>query len=345
MVDTSLPSRLGEGSTKTTRSHLEKRISLSRTVEISLDAVASEEDLSVKRLPKAILLVCVMCVAVLFSPRAQGQAEPKKISYGANAAAGHYLRVDDANIYYETYGSGGTPLVLLHGGLYGYIEEFGMLIDELSKHRRVIAIATRGHGKSDLGTKPFSHLLFAADALAVIRHETSEKVDVLGFSDGAVTSYMLTAAHPELVRRLVAIGGPRKFADWAPSAQAEFKKAKPSDVERDSPQFVADRKRLMPEPERWQEFVERLNAMEAGPVYVTDEQIRSMKVPTLIVAGDHDPYNETVKFVELFQLLPSGELAVIPGCGHVVLACKGPFTIAAVEAFFDKPEKIREELP
>jgi pimeloyl-ACP methyl ester carboxylesterase len=280
-----------------------------------------------------------MCVALLTSPRAHGQDQSAKVSYGDNSAAGHYLRFDDAKIYYETYGSGGTPLVLLHGGLYGYIAEFGELIRELSKHRLVIAIATRGHGRSELGTKPFSYALFADDALAVIHHETPGKVDVLGFSDGAVTSCILTAAHPDLVRRLVAIGGPRKFADWTPDAQAEFKNAKAGDVERDSPQFVADRKKLMPEPERWQEFVERLNAMEAGPVYVTDEQIRSIKVPTLMVAGDHDPYNQTVKFVELFQLLPSGQLAVIPGCGHVVLACKGPFTIAAVEAFLDQPEK------
>ncbi len=122
--------------------------------------------------------------------------------------------------------AGGTPLVLLHGGLYGYIEEFGELIGELSKHRRVIAIATRGHGKSELGTKPFSYALFASDAVAVIHHETEGKVDVLGFSDGAVTSYALASAHPELLRRLVAIGGPRKFTDWTLAAQAEFKNAK-----------------------------------------------------------------------------------------------------------------------
>jgi pimeloyl-ACP methyl ester carboxylesterase len=110
-------------------------------------------------------------------------------------------------------------------------------------------------------------------------------------------------------------------------------------VERDSPEFVAGRKKLMPQPERWLEFVERLNAMESGPVYVTDDQIRSIKAPALIVAGDHDPYNQTAKFVELFQLLPNGEPAVIPGCGHVVLDCKGPFTIAAVAAFLDKQGK------
>jgi pimeloyl-ACP methyl ester carboxylesterase len=311
----------------------------SRKINVFGRCLAFEEDFRVKANLKSMLAICVFALSLSVGSEAYAKEAQSRILYGANASAGHYLEVDDAKIYYETYGSGGTPLVLLHGGLYGYIEEFGDLIQQISKYRRVIAIATRGHGRSELGTKPFSYTLFANDAFAVIRHETGGKVDVLGFSDGAVTSYTLTAAHPELVRHLVAIGGPRKFADWAPDAQAEFKNAKAGDVERDSPQFVADRKKLMPQPERWQEFVERLNAMESGPVYVTDEQIRSIKVPSLIVAGDHDPYNQTAKFVELFQLLPSGELAIIPGCGHVVLACKGRFTIAAVEAFLDSPEK------
>jgi len=42
--------------------------------------------------------------------------------YGINEKAGHYLNVDDAKIYYEVYAQG-RPLLLLHGGLYGYINE------------------------------------------------------------------------------------------------------------------------------------------------------------------------------------------------------------------------------
>jgi pimeloyl-ACP methyl ester carboxylesterase len=297
--------------------------------------IASEEEIAVR---KSIQILVILCVSMV-SPHAGAQGPGEKIPYGANAAAGHYLQVDDAKIYYETYGSGGTPLVLLHGGLYGYIEEFGGLIQELSKNRRVIAIATRGHGKSELGTQPFSYALFANDAYAVIKHETQEKVDMLGFSDGAVTSYTLTAAHPELVRRLVAIGGPRKLVDWTAQAQAEFRASKLGDVERDSPEFVADRKKLMPAPQVWQEFEARLIKMWSGPVYVTDEQIRSIKMPTLLIAGDHDPFNQVVKFVELYQLLPQGQLAVIPGCGHVVLDCKEPFTIEAVREFLAHADK------
>ena len=93
----------------------------------------------------ALLAVLLFAIVLLIAPVARAQAQ---IAYGNNPEAGHYLQVDDAKIYYEIYGNSGTPLVLLHGGLFGSIEEFGGLIAELSKTRRVIAIATRGHGKS-----------------------------------------------------------------------------------------------------------------------------------------------------------------------------------------------------
>lgn len=268
----------------------------------------------------------------------QAGGSPAAVPYGANAAAGHFLKVADARIYYETYGSGGTPLVLLHGGLYGYIAEFDDLIQEMSRHRRVIAIATRGHGESEIGTQAFSYELFANDALAVIRNETNRKVDVLGFSDGALTSYLLAGEHPEIVRRLVAIGGPRGTQDWTEKALKEFNGSQISDVEKNDPQFVSDRKKLMPEPERWDELVARLTKLEGVPLIITDQQIRSIKAPTLIIAGDRDPYNQTAKFLEIYHLLSHGQLMIVPNCGHLVLYRESQLTIAAVARFLDKPD-------
>ena len=70
----------------------------------------------------------------------------KEPQYGSDATAGHYVQTSDAKIYYERYGDGGRPLVLLHGGEYGYIDEFGELIREMGKRHTVIA--TRGYGRS-----------------------------------------------------------------------------------------------------------------------------------------------------------------------------------------------------
>ena len=293
-----------------------------------------------RRLCKALYLLFLIGVGFLVS---LSQAEGSSVPYGANAAAGHSLKVADARIYYETYGSGGTPLVLLHGGLYGYIDEFGDLIQEMSRHRRVIAIATRGHGRSEIGTQAFSFELFANDALAVIRCETKQKVDVLGFSDGALTSYLLASEHPEVIRRLVAIGGPRGTKDWTEKALAEFNRAQTSDVAKNDPRFVAERKKLMPEPERWDELVTRLAKLEGVPTIITDQQIRSIEVPTLVIAGDRDPYNQTAKVLEIYHLLPHGQLMIVPGCGHLVLYREPRLTMAVLARFLETDETLLKQ--
>ena len=130
----------------------------------------------------------------------------QQVPYGNNPATGHYFKTGDCRIYYEIYGSG-QPLVMLHGGVYGYIDEFEPFIPKLAEKYMVICIATRGHGKSDIGHAPFSYQQRAEDAYQVIRSITKDCVTVLGFSDGAFSAMKLAAIHPELVKKLISIGG------------------------------------------------------------------------------------------------------------------------------------------
>src|SRR5687767_13316342 len=81
-----------------------------------------------------------------------------QVLHGNNAAAGKYLNTGNATIYYEIYGKG-KPVVLLHGGIFGYINEFSDLISKLQTEYMIIAIATRGHGRSEPGDQPFSYAL------------------------------------------------------------------------------------------------------------------------------------------------------------------------------------------
>ena len=129
----------------------------------------------------------------------------QKIDYGNNPSAGHYFDVGNCKLYYEVYGKG-NPIVLLHGGVYGYIDEFEPFIDKLRQNYQVICIATRGHGKSEIGHVQFSYNQRAEDAYKVIRSITKDSVIVLGFSDGGMASLKLSALHPELVKKLITIG-------------------------------------------------------------------------------------------------------------------------------------------
>ena len=92
----------------------------------------------------------------------------------------------------EIYGQG-QPLVMLHGGVYGYIDEFESLIPKLAEHYRVICIATRGHGKSEIGTQAFTYRGRAEDAYKVIRSITADSVTIVGFSEGGFTGLELAA--------------------------------------------------------------------------------------------------------------------------------------------------------
>jgi hypothetical protein len=115
MVDASFPSRLGEGLAQQIPDPTVEKLHSLPDVENAWDAAASEGGFSMSKSRNVVTAVCAVFAAMLLPCFAQAQPKAEAIPYGANPAAGHYLRVDDANIYYETYGSGGTPLVLLHG--------------------------------------------------------------------------------------------------------------------------------------------------------------------------------------------------------------------------------------
>jgi len=113
----------------------------------------------------------------------------------------------------------------------------------------------------------------------------------------------------------------------------------PEIMQKQVPDLVASRKRIMPKPELWEPLIRELDLMYRAPVFVKQEEIRAIQAPTLIMAGDHDYYNRADHMVDIYRLLPKGQLALIPGCGHVVLACKADFVIGIAAAFLDEREK------
>jgi pimeloyl-ACP methyl ester carboxylesterase len=127
------------------------------------------------------------------------------IPWGNNPKAGHYVQSGDAKIYYEVYGKG-QPIVILHGGIVGSIEEMHQFIDSFSKSYQVIAVSTRGHGKSEIGNGPVTYEEKANDIIAVINAVTRDSVVIHGFSDGAYTGYKVASMYPARVKKLIAIG-------------------------------------------------------------------------------------------------------------------------------------------
>jgi pimeloyl-ACP methyl ester carboxylesterase len=277
-------------------------------------------------LPSIIKKIFLIYFLVSVYVTALGQ----KIPYGNNNQAGHYFDVGDAKLYYEIYGSG-KPLVMLHGGVYGYIDEFENLIPKFAEHYQVICIATRGHGKSEIGRELFSYQQRAEDAYKVIKSITKDSVIVFGFSDGAFTGLKLAAQHPGLVSKLISIGA----GDFPLSNSRERFNYTPEMLLKSDSLFFTSRMALMPEPKRWRECLSKLNKLY-NEDYVSIETFEKIKCPTLIIAGDRDEYNSTEAIVKCAKSIHRSQLSIIPGCHHVVFYCNFQAVWESIKPFLSK---------
>ncbi|WPO91800.1 alpha/beta fold hydrolase [Chryseobacterium sp. HR92] len=131
--------------------------------------------------------------------------ESEHTIYGQNTTAGKYLKLQDTDLYYEIYGEG-EPLILLHGNS-GSIKDFYQQIPVLSGQYKVIAIDTRGQGKSiDSSKKDFTYKMFADDVKALADKLNLDKVNIAGWSDGGNTGLEFALKYPERLNKLITIG-------------------------------------------------------------------------------------------------------------------------------------------
>src|SRR3954469_24711295 len=107
----------------------------------------------------------------------------------------------------RTLGAEGVPLVLLHGlGVSGQVwQGFGRLLEGSV---RLIAPDLRGHGESDKPSAGYLPRDYVGDVAALLAHEPSRPLSVLGHSLGAIVAAQLAAERPELVSKVVLLDPP-----------------------------------------------------------------------------------------------------------------------------------------
>ena len=99
----------------------------------------------------------------------------------------------------------GFPLVLLHGNGEDHTY-FKHQMGPFSDRYRVIALDTRGHGRSPRGTAPFTLDQFAQDLKDFLDEKGIERCHLLGFSDGGNIALLFALRHPQSVEKLVVNG-------------------------------------------------------------------------------------------------------------------------------------------
>ena len=106
------------------------------------------------------------------------------------------------SIHYAVYGRG-SPVILLHGGL-ANADYWGNQIQELAPHHAVVAMDSRGHGRSTRDPRPYGYDLMADDVVALMDVLKVPKADIVGWSDGGILGLDLAMRHPDRVGKIFA---------------------------------------------------------------------------------------------------------------------------------------------
>ncbi|MGN0969101.1 MAG: alpha/beta fold hydrolase [Oscillospiraceae bacterium] len=227
----------------------------------------------------------------------------------------------DIQLHYTETGTG-EPLVLLHGNG----EDSSYFVHQIaffSAHRRVLAVDTRGHGKSPRGSAPFTIRQFAEDLLAFLDERGIERTDLLGFSDGANIALVFALRHPGRVRRLILNGANLDPAGVKRSVQI------PIELGYRVASLFAKKSAGA------KQHAELLGLMVNDPM-IPAEELGKVTAPTLVIAGTKDMIREKHTRA-IADALPNAKLVFLPG-DHFI-ANKNPEAFnRAVEGFLAETE-------
>ncbi len=268
---------------------------------------------------KNILTTALLILIVFFTGSAFYAQKLKPSESG-------YAAVNGTKTYYEVYGQG-RPVILLHGAFMTIDMNWGQLISELSKNRKVIALELQGHGHSPFSERKLSYPTLAGDVEAVMDQLKIETADLVGYSFGGAIAYQFAVQSPKRLKNLVIISATYKNTGWLPEVNNTFKSMKPEMFDK-SPLHDAYNA-VAPDKTKWTKFLEQMMATVKTPSDLGDSNIAKISSPVLIISGDNDGLDKT-ELAKTYKLLggdvsadlspmPKSQLAIVPGQSHVSL--------------------------
>ena len=220
---------------------------------------------------------------------------------------GKYANVNGIRMYYELHGAG-NPLVLIHGGGSTITTTFGKILPLLAETHQVIAVELQAHGHTGDRNAPETFEQDGADVVELLKQLDIPKANIFGFSNGGQTAMEIGIRYPEKVNKLIIASAFYKRSDvpdwfWPGFDNVQLNNM-PQIYQDEYLRITNDKAALL---NMFNRDVERMKNFKDWK----EEDIWSIKAPTLIVTGDQDlPLPERV--VEMYRLFSNGRLAILP---------------------------------
>lgn len=231
--------------------------------------------------------------------------------------------VNRTRLFYTLTGPEGAPVVMLSSALGTTLEMWQPQLPALERDYRVLRYDMRGHGSSDLAPEPCSISTLGRDVVALLDHLGMEKVHFCGLSIGGVIGQWLGARAPQRLISLILCNTAAKIGT------EEVWNKRIADVEQGGLASIADAGL-----ERWFTPAFRTShpasvAPVKGMLLATHPRgytllcaairdmdqrtlVEEIRVPTCILAGEHDPGTtvEDAKFLQ--DRIPGARLVILP---------------------------------
>lgn len=242
------------------------------------------------------------------------------------------IKLNDVNINYVERGMPqGLPVVFIHGFPFDHtMWEPQMLA--LPNEYRAIAYDVRGHGESDVADGIYSIEFFVDDLIGLLDHLVLKQVVLCGLSMGGYIALRAVERHPDRFKGLI-LCDTRSEADpneGKAKRSASIKAVKTNGVKAFVEGFV---KAVFAAQslEKNTAAVEKIKTTIIGnsPLGIcgtllalasrtdTTASLSNIKVPTLIMVGEHDALTPVAASQSMHEKIAGSELQVLPNAAHM----------------------------
>ena len=234
-----------------------------------------------------------------------------------------YSSANGVKIYYEVSGEG-LPFLFVHATPFDH-NLFLYQVSHFSTYFKVIALDMRGFGRSEKATDEFTLADMAEDVLGVCRDEEVQEAIVLGASVGSGIALWLGLKHPEMFKAVILVGGNSGGGTWVPEMIHGY-----TEIGVETYRLNQIKKLLTPEfmKSKIGSYLIRcaletnlwLSAKSIAQVFRarggTDlaPHLQEMKVPTLVINGQHDTSLEPGR--RTAERTPGATHKILPNTSH-----------------------------
>jgi pimeloyl-ACP methyl ester carboxylesterase len=252
------------------------------------------------------------------------------------------IRADGLDIAYAVEGAG-PPLIGLHGATGSGADQFAALLPALSRAFRVHLPDARGHAGTRWDVREgWTAEQLVDDVLAFADGLGLATFHLVGYSMGGMTALQVASRVPERIRTLVAVSiSPER----EPRHSVGRRVLDPERIERDDPGWarrLAVRHDQGFGPDAWRRLLDAITSDLGTQPLLAPMDLRRIDAPTLVVAGDRDPFVPVEQARGLARQVRDGRLLVLPDVDHEALLDRGGILVPALEDFYRSTAAIAE---